>query len=304
MLKFLFSLLTATLIAAPATAKVSVKKVVLTSENTVFMNDYYSFSKVAEIAQQAKELDAKLPSKDPLFLVLDTGGGSIDAGIEMISNLNALNRPIHTITLFAASMGFQTVQGLRGHRMVLANGTLMSHKARGGFYGEFPGQLDSRYSYYLRRITRLDQIAANRTKGKHTLQSYRDLIENEYWCDGVDCLKQGFADSLAVVSCDSSLSGTHEELWGRFYFDGHKIEIYDIKSDCPTITGYIDYKIYVDGEPVGEKQNSTKKDSGLYSNRSTLDYMDTRDRKELFEFIKQKVSERTIISKTERVRKY
>lgn len=242
--------------ALPAQAKKSVKvktkRVTLTADNMLLMDTYFDFTSVAIVAQQAKILDAKLPSKEPLFLVIDSGGGGIDAGLEMISNLNALNRPIHTITLFSASMGFQTVQGLRGKRLILPDGTLMSHKARGRFGGEFPGQLDSRYSYYLKRVDRMNKLASKRTGGVHTLKSYNNLIENEYWCDGVDCLRQGFADYLAKVSCGESLSGTKLVLWRKLFRAGHKIEIFDVKSQCPTITGFIDYVIHIDGKPLNK----------------------------------------------------
>ena len=231
-------------------AEPKVASVTLTKDNTLVMNDYFYGESVANLSQRARELDAKLPSNEPLYLVLNSGGGSIDAGIELIENLNNLNRPVRTISLFAASMGFQTVQGLRGLRLLTSDGTLMSHKARGGFYGEFPGQLDSRYSYYLKRVTRLDKRVVERTKGKHTDKSYAALVENEYWCDGADCIEQGFADQVVHPACDQSLSGTHNKLYDRFIYMGHIIEIIDVMSNCPLITEALSYNIYIDGEPL------------------------------------------------------
>lgn len=233
---------------APAPAA-DPNKIVLTDDNVITMNTYFEWQTTAKVAQRAKELDAKLPSGEPMYLVLDTGGGSIDAGLELAANLKAMNRPVHTISLFAASMGFQTVEAL-GDRLVLTNGTLMTHKAAGGFSGEFPGQLDSRYAYYLKRIQRLDEQVVARSGGKHTLTSYRNLYENEYWCDGQDCVDQGFADRVVTASCGESLKGTSNQIEDRFIFMGMTIEIATIRSKCPVVTGVLDFNIYIDGKPL------------------------------------------------------
>jgi ATP-dependent protease ClpP protease subunit len=240
--------------------------VVLTADNMLNINTYYDGEMVANLVQKAKVMDSKLPSNEPMYLVINSGGGSIDAGIELIENLNNLHRPVNTLSLWAASMGFQTVQGVKGKRLLTSDGTLMSHKARGGFFGEFPGQLDSRYSYYLKRVLRLDQKAADRTNGKFTLASYRDLIENEYWCDGNDCLEKGFADQVVKPRCDNSLNGTHKQTYDRFLYMGHIIEIVDTFSDCPLQTESLSYQIYIDGEPLFEqlKEKTVQKETSYF----------------------------------------
>lgn len=227
-----------------------VPKVTLTKDNSLVMNDYFDGDTVAKVEQVAKELDAKIPTGEPLYLILDSGGGSIEAGIELIEFLNTLNRPVRTITIFSASMGFQTVQGVKGGRLILENGTLMSHKARGFFYGEFPGQLDSRYAHYLKRVQRLDKKAVERTKGKQTTDSYAKAIAPEMWCDGQDCIDAGYADLIVTASCDQSLKGQHNRIADRFLYMGHTIEIVEVMSNCPMVTSPLNWNIIVDGEPL------------------------------------------------------
>lgn len=231
--------------------------VVLTKDNTITLNDAFYGDTVANLTKKAKELDSRTDSSDPLYLVLNSPGGSIEAGLELIENLKALRRPVKTITLFSASMGFQTVQGL-GERLITPDGTLMSHKARGMFYGEFPGQFDSRYQHYLKRVTRMNEQAVKRTNGKLTLSQYNDLIENEYWCDGQDCIDQGFADKVVSASCDKSLEGVQEVVWYRDIFMGIVIEIIAKMDVCPMNTNALSYNYYINGEPLFPERSSGK----------------------------------------------
>ncbi len=219
--------------------------VVLTVDNTLSFNDYFYEESVSKLMKQARDLDSRVTSNDPIYLVINSPGGSIDDGLLLIQNLSTLRRPVHTITVFSASMGFQTVQGL-GERLVLRDGTLMSHKPRGGFSGEFPGQLDSRYAYYLKKVVRMDENVVKRTNGKHTLKSYRSLIENEYWCDGYDCVDQGFADKVVDPSCDKSLSGTKKVTLDRFMYAGHTIELVVEYENCPININMLGYDIIID----------------------------------------------------------
>lgn len=318
MKKFLLGLL---VLASTTAFAAESKKVTLTKDNVIVMDDYYDSEVVANLAKKAQDMDARLPSDEPMYLILDTGGGSIEAGIELIENLNNLNRKVHTISLFAASMGFQTVEGVKGERLLPSNGTLMSHKARGEFYGEFPGQLDSRYTHYLKRVGRLDKQVVARTNGKHDDKSYAALIENEYWCDGQDCIDQGLADRVVNVSCDASLEGTHTKSWARFIYMGHVIEIIDTMSNCPTITGALSYQIYIDGEPLFEQylpgsvtnvaKQQAKVQSSYYSygefNKAILSTLGLETAENIKKLVAIKVEARNdaLVDKTKReVRKY
>lgn len=189
------------------------KEIVLTSDNTIVLSTAFTGSSVSELIEKAREMDANLGSNYPMYLFLDTPGGSIQAGLELIEFMNGLNRPVHTVTLFAASMGWQLVQHL-DKRYVLKYGVLMSHKARGGFQGEFGGdgsQIDSRYGLWLRRLSMMDQQTVDRTNGKKTLKQYQSEYDNELWLNGAEAVKSGYADEVVSIKCDSTLSGSNDK---------------------------------------------------------------------------------------------
>lgn len=216
------------------------KEITLTTDNHVVLDDQFDDLTTAQVIQQAQLLDSKLPSGDSIYLVLNSPGGSIQAGLDMIEALNSLNRKVSTITIFSASMGFQAVQGL-GTRYILPNGTLMAHKARGSLSGEFPGQLDSRYALWLKRIDTMDRKAVERSKGKLTLDKFRAMYENEWWADGQDAVNVGLADEVSTVKCEQALAQKSRNQ--AFDFFGFTIIL--VKSGCPTNTGILDVKVMI-----------------------------------------------------------
>ncbi len=216
------------------------KSINLTSSNLLVLNSEVTGDSVSQVITQAKKLDEKLSasehfgSKAPLYLFLNTPGGDIQAGLELIESLKGLGRPIHTITLFAASMGFQIAQNL-DTRYILDKGQLMSHRAAGQFTGSFggasPSQLDQRYHLWLQITKELDETTVARTKGKQTLDSYQKAYSNELWMTGHESVEGGYADEITRVRCDKSVTGTSSH---TAEFLGLKI-VYELDK-CPLNT--------------------------------------------------------------------
>lgn len=221
---------------------VEAKDLVLSGDNTLVLNSSFRGPSISKLMEEASEMDANLKSGYPIYLFMYTPGGSIQAGLELIEFLGGLNRPIHTVTLFSASMGFQTVQHL-GQRYIMKYGVLMSHKARGSFYGEFGGgisQLDSRYQLWVRRMMLMDLQTVKRTKKKQTYKSYTTAYTPELWLNGQEAVDKGYADEVVTIKCDISLRGFKEKT-ERYGFFGIKIKW----SKCPLKTSPVRIKGYL-----------------------------------------------------------
>lgn len=217
LLTAILAVVPATLSSAAAKSEAKTKKIVLTSDNTLVLNDAIDGASVAEVITKAKELDSSGNllgkvgvARKEIYMYVRSPGGEIQSGLEMLEALKGLNRPVSTITAFGASMAFQTVQQL-GKRYITRSGVLMSHRAKGGFEGEFggqrPSQIDSRKALWEARLDEMDQDTVDRTGGKQTLASYQKQYASEMWVTGTQAVAQGYADEVVQVSCDSSLSG-------------------------------------------------------------------------------------------------
>ena len=218
---------------------VNAKKIKLTSDNTVSLRSSFNSSSVTDLKQDLIKLDSTLKSGYPIYLVLYTPGGSIQYGLELFEFIKGLNRPVHTITIFAASMGFQAVQHL-GKRYILRYGVLMSHNAAGGARGEFngagKGQIASRLGLWYRRLGMMDTSTVKRTSGKQTLKSYQSAYSPELWLNGPEAVEGGYADEIVTVSCDTNLTNS---LTGKNFSNGF-YKITALFSGCPLITSPVE----------------------------------------------------------------
>lgn len=174
-----------------------------------------------------------------IFLVLDTPGGSVSAGSLFIDVAKRFPIPIHTVTIFAASMGYQIVQGL-GKRYIIESGTLMSHRASGGMRGEFYGNLESRINWIKQGVDHLDKVAADRIG--ISLAEYKELVRDELWLVGQNAIDKKNADIIADVTCGPDLMTTRTEIIDTIIFGVYSVTF----SNCPLITAPLEVK------PVGE----------------------------------------------------
>ena len=231
--------------------------ITLSKSNTLILNGEINAESAATVISNAKAFPVNgFMKRKPIYLFLNTPGGEIQTGLEIIEALNGLGRPVHTVTMFAASMGFQLVQNL-GNRYVLRNGVLMSHRAQGQFSGYFGGkqgsQIDKRYGFWLDRLQEMDQQTVKRSNGKQTLESYQKAYADELWLTGQQAVAGGYADETVNVHCDDTLNGvtTH-----AIDFLGAKI-LYDI-DNCPINTSPMNVRVSIPEEKTPGPSTSSK----------------------------------------------
>lgn len=203
---------------------------VLSEANTVSLNLPIDNSSAKDIQIELMEKSEKLSKNAAIYLVLNSPGGSIDAGKNIIETAKGIPNPIHTVSLFSASMSFILSQRL-GTRYVLDSTTMMSHRASaGGLEGQLPGSLVTRTLAVLNEVTELEQMVATRAGLK--LDVYQRLIADEMWITGRAAMNTRFADRLVSVRCDKTMNGPGKE---------HVIDLVFLRArvtfhKCPLIT--------------------------------------------------------------------
>lgn len=237
MFKFFILLLLMTNIAAAKN-----ERIFLTEENSVAFNQPVS---IDYVSKKTLEVLLKSSKASPIYLVLNTPGGSVSAGLYFIDTIKALNIPVHTITLFAASMGYQMVQEL-GTRYITPSGTLMSHRGSvSGLSGQIPGELNSRVLHIGLVLDGMMDRASRRIG--ISKQEYSNIIVPEFWTFGENAVNLNHADKVADVVCELKLiKETYEENVLTLF--GSAIVKF---SKCPLITEPLGVSF---GQQINEKK--------------------------------------------------
>jgi ATP-dependent Clp protease protease subunit len=213
----------------PSPAKTEKQQtIILGKKNTLVLKGVVNMLSVSKLQQEAILMSAKLDKNTPIYLVLDTPGGSVTAGQILVDTLKALPNKVHTITLFSASMGYHIVQRL-DDRLILPSGTLMSHRMRvGGIEGQVPGEAVTAMNDTIRLANKLDREVSERIN--MPFEEYRAAIRDELWLDGSDSVAQNMADKEILALCGQDMMGTYEEKIDLLFF-----VIKATWSECPLI---------------------------------------------------------------------
>lgn len=200
----------------------------LSKKNTVVLHDVFTEQTTSAVAAQAIAISGKLPANQPIYLYLDTPGGEVVAGEHMVDVLKGLPQEVKTITNFAASMGFITVQSL-GERLITPSGVLMSHRATVGAEGQIPGELFTRLGFWAAYTRDIEDTMAKRMG--ITTDNYINLIYNEYWVHGHKAVAAHAADRVVTVRCGADMLGTYDQTLTTMFGD-----VKLTWSECPLIS--------------------------------------------------------------------
>lgn len=183
----------------PSVSKKHVEHLTLTSENTVFL--------VGEVNENAQVLAQEINHRSasgsgPLYLYINSPGGSVLDGVQVVSAIQASKRPVVTICSSICASMAAIIFSIGTKRYMVDRSLLMFHEAAGGVQGQF-NQMQSRLGVFSRLVDKLDYEIATRAGMEPAL--FKSKMGSELWLDGEDAVAQGFAEGLVNVQLDSSM---------------------------------------------------------------------------------------------------
>lgn len=190
-----------------APTKKKVISLILTPEETVFLNGEIG----AEAVVVAQEISQKALNGKPLYLVINSPGGSVLDGAQIVSAIQASPVPVYTICQSLCASMAAIIHQSGAKRLMVDRSILMFHDAAGGVQGTFP-QIKDRFEFFNSYVMKMDSEIARRAG--LTLPEFLAKLNPECWRDAEDSLREHFSDGYVslvfngATPADSNVSQT------------------------------------------------------------------------------------------------
>lgn len=223
-------LMIATLICSLQFANAKDGEVLLTSHNHCSLESAVDSGSMQELKFCLVDKVIRRKAADyPIYLVVNSGGGSVYAGIRFIEFAKTIQN-LETVTIFAASMASAIVESIPGKRHGTENAVSMFHRARGSFSGQFEdGEVESRLALWKKIVRKMEQTNADRIG--ITLKDYKANVVNEWWIYGEDNVKDKILDTISVVKCSGKVLLDKKTVKVQTFFGSSEKTI----SGCPLL---------------------------------------------------------------------
>lgn len=141
----------------------------------------------------SKMLDLDNDSHKPIKLYINSPGGEVSAGFQIIDTMNSIKSPVHTInTASCASMG-AVILSAGSKRMSLPHARVMIHQVSAGTEGNIQ---DMRASLQeTERVNKVTMGLLAENCGK-TLEELLDMTHVNKWMDAKEAVEFGIIDEI------------------------------------------------------------------------------------------------------------
>ena len=163
------------------------------SRRRIYLTGQIDDSMASDICAQLNHLASE--SNDDIYLIINSPGGSVSAGMAIFDTMYTSKCDIQTIVMGeAASMGaFLASSGTKGKRYIGENAEMMIHQPLGGVSGQ--ASVIERTAAHISRVKKkLHTILA-----KNTGQPYEKITEDcdrDYYLDSEEAIEYGLVDSI------------------------------------------------------------------------------------------------------------
>lgn len=165
-------------------------------------------SSVLEISNKIIELNRV--SSEPIYLLINSPGGSVFDGNLLLSAIQASKAPVHTVCVgICASMAAITLEYGKT-RLALDRTIVMFHDAAGALQGKVEG-MNSMLQFIRRDLERTDRYIVSRSKLSY--DQFQLYVNQDLWLSAEDALEFGLID--AIVTLDQPIPALSPETFGR-----------------------------------------------------------------------------------------
>ncbi|MFO0748895.1 MAG: ATP-dependent Clp protease proteolytic subunit [Myxococcota bacterium] len=212
--------------AEPKGKTVSGNEVVITNR-VVEIAGGIAFENMKAAQKQLLDFDAQ--GHDPIWIRINSPGGSVDAGLILIDTMKSIESPINCVVESSAYSMAAILLTFCDKRYGLPHATYMLHEASYGTAGEDP-QNRSKLDFLTKYLDRLhEEIAKNI---KMDLKKYRARIRDAWWMLSDEAKSIGLIDEIITnVSYEEVVVERTEEKKTVSYTDDTE----QTKPDAPKI---------------------------------------------------------------------
>ena len=180
----------------------------LLKERIIWLGSEVAEDNANQICAQMMLLAAQDPEK-PIFLYINSPGGSVTAGMAIYDTMQYTEPEVVTVALgMAASMGqLLLTAGTPGKRYATPHARILMHQPSGGVGGT-ASDIRINANLILQMKQELAEINAQRT-GK-SVEKIREDSERDHWFTAQEALEYGFIDH--VIESARNLGADGKEL--------------------------------------------------------------------------------------------